>query len=434
MNPPTLKRPSYRETLDWLFALQGLGIRPGLERITGLLAEMDEPHRAFPSVIVAGTNGKGSTCAFLASILTEAGLKTGLYTSPHLERFNERIRIGLDPVSDGAVVDAALIARKAAAASARTSGHPTFFEFTTAMAFDIFRRERVDIAVVEVGMGGRFDATNVVDPLAAVITTVALDHTGCLGTDLAEIAFEKSGVIKRDSTVVTGVTDPSPLAVIEGKAREKGSPLLAIGRDFTATPGPRAGAFSYRGPDRTLHDLATGLAGAHQARNAAVAVAAAGTLAGAGLAVTDEAVRRGLEKTDWPGRLEVVRRRPLFILDCAHNPAGAEALATELKGLRKGRLTLVMGVMKDKDSEGIFSNLVPLADRVIVTAPAEPRAADPSKLAALAGRHRAEVEVVETVPGAVRAALEGSGPDDTVVVTGSIFTVGEARCAAHDLP
>lgn len=423
---------TYREVIERLYALLPLGIKPGLKRIRGLLKALGNPEGSYPVVLVAGTNGKGSTAASLASILTESGLVVGLYTSPHLIRFNERIRVGFLPAANREVVEAyALVAEAArnSAAEAAFYGGPTFFETTTAMAFEIFERRAVDIAVVEVGMGGRFDATNAACPIVSVITNIGLDHTAQLGSDPERVAFEKAGIIRKGGTVVTGEQAPGPRAAVADAARKKSSGLLSLGADFTMTPLARSGCFDYTGWGLELKGLSTPLLGSHQLKNAALAAAAAEALMGSGFPVTTGSIRRGLKKTRWPGRLEVISKRPLLVLDCAHNPPGAEALASYLATLGRRRLTLVAGIMGDKDIDGILAPLLPLADRFIATSPRIPRAAPARQLAEKAAARNVRAEAITPVSAAVRAALDRAAPGDAVVVAGSIFTVGEAQKA-----
>ncbi|MFQ5465306.1 MAG: bifunctional folylpolyglutamate synthase/dihydrofolate synthase [Thermodesulfobacteriota bacterium] len=424
---------TYREAIRRLYALAPLGIRPGLTRIRGLLKALGNPEASYPAVLVAGTNGKGSTAASIASILTESGLVVGLYTSPHLIRFNERIRIGFTPATNGEVAEAYRRVAGAAREVAPLAGEPTFFETATAMAFEIFRQRGVDIAVVEVGMGGRLDATNAARAVVSVITNIGLDHSAHLGCDPERVASEKAGIIKKGGAVVTGEQARPPLDVITGAARRKGSTILRLGADFSMTPLARPGSFDYSGAGVEMKGLSTPLAGAHQLTNAAVAVAVAGALMEMGFPVTPGSIRRGLRGTRWPGRLEVVSKRPLLLLDCAHNPPGAEALASYLAALGRRRLILVAGIMEDKDIDGILTPLLPLAATFIATSPRFPRAAPARRLARIARAHDVRAETRTPVSAALRYALELARPADAVVVAGSIFTVGEAKKALDRL-
>lgn len=415
--------PSRKEILKYLYGLEAHGIKPGLGRIKRLLRALGDPQKGFHSIHVAGTNGKGSTCAFLFSVLREAGFPTGLYTSPHLERFNERIRTSTGLISDKDVVRTALRVKEAAD---ETGQKASFFEFTTAMAFEYFRMRGVEMAVVETGMGGRWDATNVLSPLVSVITTVGLDHMEYLGDDITSIAREKAGIIKKGAPLITGVAKGPALKVLMAKAKEKRSSVFLSGRDFAFTRGP-GGLFDYAGASMALEGLSIGLIGGHQHSNAACALAALEAIGEMGYRITGPSIRRGLKEAQWPGRVEVVGRRPLIVLDAAHNPDGARSLGEALKTFGWRRLIIVLGIMSDKDVEGILKPLAPLSDVVMVAAPATPRAASAETLVDLLKRHKRPARPYPSVAAACRAALKEAKRDDAICVTGSIYTVGEAR-------
>lgn len=409
--------------LEYLYGLERHGIKPGLERISALLAALGEPQKAFGAVHVAGTNGKGSVSSMTASILMEAGFKTGLYTSPHLSRFNERISVSDRKVTDKELAGLAAEVR-AAMKKARISG-VTFFEFTTAMAFLHFKKKKVDFAVVETGMGGRLDATNLLAPLVTVITNVSLDHTAWLGSTIREVAFEKAGIIKPGVPVVTGEPPGQALAVIKAAAKRVCAPLYVIGRDFHAEGS--SGSFAYSGTSGGLERLKVSLYGPHQVQNAACAIAAVEALRLKGARVTGAAVRNGLRKAAWPGRFETVSRRPTVILDGAHNPSGASALREALATVKRKRLILVIGIMSDKDVHGILKELVPLSDEVIMTRPKGERSATLSDLKKEASAYRRPVLGIESVKAACKKALSIASQGDAICVAGSLFTVGEAR-------
>jgi dihydrofolate synthase/folylpolyglutamate synthase len=416
--------PSYRDTLRYLYGLERLGVRPGLKRIEALLDKLGNPHREYRTVLVGGTNGKGSTAAILASVLKEAGLKVGLYTSPHLIRFNERIRFGECEITDRDVVRIAGMVRSSIEKCEECRGS-TFFEVTTAMAFQYFKEKMVDLAVVEVGMGGKLDATNVVVPLVSIITNIGLDHQRTLGTNMEKIAIEKAGIIKESTSVVTGVEEPRLAGIIEGVSRGKGASLYSMGRDFRG--GPSDAFFDYSGSKRSFRRVSLNLRGRHQIKNASCALMALELLGERGLSISDKAVRRGLAKVKWPGRFEVVGKDPTVVLDCAHNPPGAEALRDALTELRFKRLFIVLGIMADKDIGGIASRLLPLAHTVIVTKPRMDRAAPVERLKENMGNYAGRTIVRKTVRGALRAVLKEADEADAICVTGSVFTVGEAR-------
>jgi dihydrofolate synthase/folylpolyglutamate synthase len=425
--------PHRDPVLEYLFSLQRHGIRPGLGRVERLLKALGKPHLGYPCIHVCGTNGKGSTSAFLASMLSAAGYRCALYTSPHLTRFNERIRVNKRLITDAEAVDAARAVKEAwGAGRGTTTEEPTFFEFTTAMAFLHFSRKKADIAVIETGMGGRLDATNVVAPLVSVITNVGLDHTEHLGHTIREIAREKAGIIKAGVPTVTAEEGAEALEEIARTARDSHARLFRLNRDFSvkAVPGGRGALqrFDYLGINGRGHKgLAIKLRGPHQLRNAACALASIEVIRGLGFLVPEYAMRRGLERAEWPGRVEVARRRPLVILDAAHNPDGARSLADALRGLNYSRLVLVIGILADKDISGIFEPLAPMADAVILAMPRSERAASLELMKMRLRPYGVDAATAPSVEDACRMALALASPDDAVCVTGSIYTVGEAR-------
>ncbi len=421
---------SYQETIDYLYALQKHGIKLALSNSLKLMELMGDPHRAFRSIHVAGTNGKGSTSAFLAGVLGAAGYRVGLYTSPHLVSFTERIRINGAPITEARTVD---LAQRVRARYRGTPLNPTFFEVTTAMAFTCFAEEKVDIAVVETGMGGRLDATNVIEPLASVITNIDLEHTEFLGETLELIAAEKAGIIKPGVPVVTGAAQAPVISVIERTAAERRAPLLQLSRDFRPAdlqPGPEQ-QFTYRGVNTDYERLRIGMLGRYQVDNACLALAAGECLRNAGVTIGEDAVRSGLGQARWEGRLELVARKPDVYLDGAHNPASARMLAAAVRDLRLPyrRLVLVLGILGDKDYRGIIAELAPLADHVIVTRPAYSRAMDLAGLSAEVRAVHGSVGSAETVERAVAQARAEAAREDLILVTGSLYVVGDARAA-----
>lgn len=424
----------YRETIDYLFGLQKHGIKLGLSNSSRLMGLMGDPHRQFRSVHVAGTNGKGSTAAFLAGMLLAAGYRVGLYTSPHLVSFTERIRINNIPVTEDRVIDLAerVRTRYEGLPSAEESAlAPTFFEVTTAMAFTCFAEERVDVAVIEAGMGGRLDSTNVITPLVSVITNIDLEHTEFLGDTIEKIAGEKAGIIKPGVPVVSGAVQPEAIAVIERTAASAGAPVYRYPKDFRAEPAAGAGyqEFDYRGIWSSFPGLRIAMAGRHQVENACMALAAIECLTGRGIEVPEAALRNGLAGAVWEGRLERVAERPDIYLDGAHNPASARVLADAVRDLKKGyrHLVLVIGILMDKDYQGIVSQLAPLADRIIVTKPHYSRALDVGSLAAEMEVFHRTVGSAETVAEAIGLARQGAAENDLILITGSLYTVGDAR-------
>ncbi len=405
-----------------------------LERMRALLRLLGDPHDRLRIVHVTGTKGKGSTCAMLAAVLRAAGYRVGLFTSPHLVRVEERIQV------DGAEIAreelAARMAQVAPAVRKLESGPwppPTFFEISTALGFLHFVCRRADVAVVEVGLGGRFDSTNVCRPLVSVITSVGLDHTAQLGDTLEAIAYQKAGIIKRRVPVVSGVTDPGPRAVIEAAAREQHAPLSALGEHFgyEYRPGrkPRARVYSRRGEYPALE---LGLLGEHQAANAAVAVAAVELLRDAGLSVPDAAVARGLRNVRWPARVELVSERPAVVLDSAHNVPSAEALVATLRESVPvaGTKAVVFAVSADKPYPQMLRVLAGYFDHFHLTRYGNnPRCAPPEMLADVLRRAApgTTATVHPTATAAWDAARAAAGPDDLVCVTGSVFLAGELQ-------
>ena len=423
---------AYRRTIDYLFALQKHGIKLELHNSVRLMEIMGGPHRKFRSVHVAGTNGKGSTSAFIAGMLQAAGLRVGLYTSPHLVNFTERIRIDGAPIPEERVVELAGRVRDGyGALSGIDAVNPTFFEVTTAAAFTYFAEEKIDIAVIEAGMGGRLDATNVIKPLVSVVTNIDIEHTQYLGDTLMLIAAEKAGIIKHGVPVVTGVAQEEAFTVIERTAEHLHAGVYRMGRDFAAerilTGTPTS--FDYRGTHASYGDLSIGLMGRHQVDNACLALAAIERLREAGIGVDEGAVRKGLSLARWPGRMECVARHPDIYLDGAHNPASAIKLAETVRELMRfrRRLILVIGILGDKDRDGILDALVPLSDVVVATKPAYDRATVVVTLCDAIRRLRAAVQSAETVDKAIDAARAMAAADDLILVTGSLYVVGEAR-------
>lgn len=443
---------SYKTAVVRMFALgHELAQTPShkfdLAHMRMLLNALDHPERRFPSVLIAGTNGKGSTAATLASILRASGLKTGLYTSPHLMRINERIQVDGEEISDDDFAalqgEVDRVAEKLVE-RAELPWHPSFFEMMTAIAFEHFAREKVDLAVLEVGMGGRLDATNVVDPRVSLITDIALDHQKFLGNTVGEIAREKVGIIRPGGAVVTLPQQPEANDVIGNTILDLGAravnavpyvPPVSPGSAQYLVPGTEKdkSGFVYRYPLAVLGEeilVETPLVGRHQLRNVALAVAAAVELNQQGITgITAESIARGIRGTRWPGRFQVIAARagrPETVLDVAHNPAGAWALRAALSERYEDRpLIFVFGAMRDKAISEMTEILFPLAERVIATRPQNPRAASPEEIQRAAERTGVDVETVEDVKLAVQRARVLASAATVVVITGSIYLVGE---------
>jgi dihydrofolate synthase / folylpolyglutamate synthase len=398
------------DPLAYLFGLEQFGIKFGLENISTLVAKLEHPERAFRVVHVAGTNGKGSVTAMVEAALRAAGHRSARYTSPHLIDITERFVIDGRPVAHDTLVAAVADVHDAVNALQRDGAlavQPTFFEVTTAVAFELFRRAGVDVAVVEVGLGGRLDATNVVTPIVAAITSIALDHQRYLGSTLSEVAFEKAGIIKVGVPVVVGDLGADAMAVVEQIARDRGARLVRT------SPADVGG-------------LAIGLPGAHQVANAAVAAALLRELAAHGIDVPAPALAYGLAHPSWPGRIEVRRLADgrEMTLDAAHNPAGAAALASYLSTVAGPKQPLVFAAMQDKDATGMFRALLPAVGRLIVTRASTRRSAEPAGLAELARTIAPALPIsIEPEPADALAAAYRASP--RIVVAGSIFLLGD---------
>jgi dihydrofolate synthase/folylpolyglutamate synthase len=428
------------ECRAYLGRLEQFGVKLGLETITLLLEALGDPQRSFPAVHVAGTNGKGSVSAMLESILRAHGFRTALYTSPHLVRVEERIQVDGRPIPPARF--RSLLERIRRTAEGHTKRgrlicHPTFFEALTALAFLYFQERKVDIAVLEVGMGGRFDATNVVRPLVSVITTISKDHEQHLGSKLAEIAFEKAGIIKPGVPVVCGVRGGVALAEIRRQAREKGAPLVRVfgpGASFRAER--RGGGYRFLfSDDAAEYVLRPALAGRYQGENAAVAAVTAEVLSRTWKPLGKSGIVEGIGQARWEGRLETVSRRPIVVLDGAHNPEGARLLAEHVREVIRKPVILVFAAMKDKDLRGMAKNLFPAARSVILTRVPYERSAAPADILAAAPEFSATVRLEPDVREAVRLALAESRGRIPVVVAGSLFLVGEVKrlCLPNEL-
>ena len=408
------------DTLEKLYARRRFGIRPGIDRVRCLLERLGHPERAFPCIHVVGTNGKGSTSAFLSSILGSAGYRTALFTSPHLISFTERFRI-----NDRDIVQERLMPLLDTVL-AHAPAEATFFEIVTALGAVCFAEERVDIAVMEAGMGGRSDATAAMPGMMTVITPIALDHGDYLGATLAEIATEKAGIAEPGTPVVTAHQAPEVQEVIAHRAAAGANRVVVAGRDFTSAWN-QGGTLAYRGIHATLSGITTGIPGRYQAENAALALAAAEVVGSMGMPVSQAALSDGLKAARWPGRMELVAGQPPLLLDGAHNPAGAAALAAALDDYPHRRLLLVAGLMADKDIAGIFAPLARKIHLAFAVTPAVERALDDATLAGILQGLGVEAMACGDVASGITAARRAAGADDLILICGSLFTVGEAK-------
>jgi len=439
----------YNQALTYLYNLQKFGIKFGLSKTENLLKAFKHPQRHLQCIHIAGSNGKGSVAALLAVMYAQAGYKVGLFTSPHLIDFRERFQINGRMISKEKTLDLIKEIRE------KTSSQepPTFFEFVTAMALLYFRREKVDLAIMETGLGGRLDATNIIRPLITVITTISLEHQEYLGNTLASIAWEKGGIIKERVPLVTGVSQKKVRRILADMCLEKEAPMFLAGRDFqTRKTGP--GKFTYFGfrisdfgrnksitkgqiPQSAIPipNLTVSLLGDHQIKNAGLALTVVHLL-GKKFPVTEEMKREGLKNVSWPGRLEVLAKSPWIVLDGAHNPGAMKTLAENIPRVFSfKRLLLIFGMMKDKNIPETLRYLIPLADKVFLTRAKYDRSAEPESLRPLIKKKNLPCDLFASLPAAIRKARKEADPEDLLLITGSLFIVGEARAwwAGHKI-
>ena len=444
---------TYEEALEYINGANRFGKKLGLHNIRTLLRLMGDPQKELRFVHIAGTNGKGSTSAFIGSILSQAGYRTGIYTSPYLQRFNERIAISgpaanfdkscrpdtdaraadspgtyRSEISDGELAEITSLVRECADGMVKNGDNqPIMFELVTAVAFEYYRRKKCDIVVLETGMGGRFDATNVIDvPDLAVITTISLDHTQKLGNTLAEIAFEKAGIIKAGGDVLVYDQGEEAMQVFEDACRERGARLhkAAFSEIELHEFGPGGQTFSYKG----LDGLKISLIGRHQLRNAAVAAEAAMLLKDKGWSISEADIRKGLEAARWPGRMEILSRDPVLIIDGAHNPEGAAVLRSTLDEYFPGKpITFIVGVAADKDYRTMLETVLPGCKKVITVTIPSSRALPAAVLAEHASRYCNDVMISDTIEGAIKTGMGTAGPDDVICAFGSLYYIGAVR-------
>jgi dihydrofolate synthase / folylpolyglutamate synthase len=414
------KITSYKEAIQYLYSLQKFGIKFGLSKTSNIMKALGNPHRGQKYIHIAGTNGKGSVSAMLESILMKAGMKVGFYSSPHLVRFTERFRINGKEIPRARTVE--LVNELMSVID--PSEPPTFFEATTAMALSLFADEETDIAIMEVGMGGRLDSTNIIKPLVSVITNITLEHQDFLGNRLIDIAGEKAGIIKKGVDLVTAVTQPSVIELFKGICEEKKTAFRRIGKDFKYRSTDQG--ISYFGMKRRLKGLRPGLLGRYQNSNTALALAVIETLETKGCRISEKNIAEGLRDTVWPGRMQIISREPLVMVDGAHNPGAARVLADSIARFPHDRLIAVMGIMGDKDINNIIRLISPVADYIICTKPDYYRAADPGRIMNEVSATGKKGEAVDSLSKAIEKAKAMASPRDLILITGSLFTVGEA--------
>jgi dihydrofolate synthase / folylpolyglutamate synthase len=419
----------YNQCLQNMFGLRRFGIKLGLETIRLILEGLDNPQNKFMSIHIAGTNGKGSIASALSSIFSKAGHSVGLYTSPHLVKFNERIRINGIPVSDMDVLNA----YEAVKDFSPGEREPTFFEYTTAMAFYEFARVKVDWAIVETGMGGRLDATNVLKPQLSIISNISLEHRQYLGNTIAEITAEKGGIIKHETPVVTGVNQKDAIEVLKNIAQKQQAPLFRLGEHFRIRQNRKNNTFSYVGINSTWENMKAGLQGKHQIENAALTLAACEVLNRHNTNLNIEHIKEGLLKTNWPGRMEVVSQAPYIILDGAHNLMASRKLAKFIsENLVKSKTTLLIGILDDKPYKGMLKCLLPFCNRLILTKPTINRAMDPETLSRFAKKFVDDIKIIPNVKDAFFYAMDSVSYDEAICVAGSLYVVGEVKQALED--
>ncbi len=425
-----MAQDTYQQSLDYLYGLEKFGMIFNLTQVERILNAIGDPHKEIQTIHIGGTNGKGSTAAMMSSILQKEGYRVGLYTSPHLIRFTERIKVNGKEIEEEEVAALAGWMRKEIEASGILPPF-TFFDFTTAMALHYFKQKLVDLAILEVGLGGRLDSTNVVDPLIAIITNIAKDHEEYLGKSILKIAQEKAGIIKKGRPLITAATQPLVLRLFSKVCQGKESPYFRVGKEFRYVRA-EDGDFDYEGLNRKLWGIHLNLKGFHQVINATTALGAMEVLEDLGYRVSTHAMIDGLKEVDWPGRLEIVSSSPRVILDGAHNPAGALVLKESLeKEFQYQNLILLIGIMKDKDIQSMLHLLAPLAHHIIFTKPHTDRAAAPSLLKKALGQNGKKAEIAENLREAIERGLSLTQKEDLLCITGSLYTVGEARAYFH---
>lgn len=433
-----IDKMGYEEVTSWIFGLKRFDSKPSLKHIRHLLKLMGNPYKRYKTILVGGTSGKGSTAKMIASVLQEAGYKVGIFTKPHLSSYTERIVVDDKKIPEGEVVRLVnnikpFMDRMSADPNSR---HPTFFEVTTAIALEYFARKNADFAVLEVGMGSNLDATNVVDPLVSVITNVYLEHTKILGKTVEEIARKKAGIIKRDGILVTATDNEKVFELFKRICKRKNSRLFRVGEDIKLkklSSSIDGQTFQVRGMKGNFDNMYTGLLGNHQTLNAATAIGTIEALGYHDINIPKRAVFEGLKKVKWPGRLEIMQKRPLVVLDCAKDPTAARKLKEAmLDEFEYDKLILVVSISSDKDIQSMIGEMAPMADHVIITRhKVMGRAADPARIAAEVKKHSKPFVIMESVKDGVRKALLMANKNDMVCVTGSVFTVGEARELWH---
>jgi dihydrofolate synthase / folylpolyglutamate synthase len=423
---------TYEQAINWIHARLRLGMKPGLSRMEWMLERLEHPERRIKTIHVGGTNGKGSTVTFLRSILQTAGYRVGTFTSPYFEQFNERISINGQPISDEELVELTKVIKPLADELDQTEfGGPTEFEVITAMSIYYFAKmSPVDVVIYEVGLGGRFDSTNVIHPLLSIITSIGLDHTAILGDTYEQIAFEKAGIIKNGVSVITGVKQPEALEVIKKKAQEGKSPLYVLEKDFSTSSREslqQGERFSFSSIFGQFENLETSMIGSHQVDNAACAVMAAQVLANYySFIIEGNDVREGLTKAYWPGRLEILSEAPYVLIDGAHNAEGINALASEIKSrFADKKITILFAALKDKKFDKMIATLEDAADSLVFTTFDFPRAASAEELIEVGNSNN--LSIAQDYPDFLHEKINEIKTDEILIVTGSLYFLSDAK-------
>lgn len=425
-----IRKNPYNDCLKAMYRLRRFGIKLGLSTIKKILEGLGNPQDRFKCIHVGGTNGKGSISSALASILHASGYNVGLYTSPHLVRFNERIRINKNHISDADIVEAYDTVKRVH----HGTREPTFFEFATAMALYEFGKQNVDWAVIETGMGGRLDATNVIRPSLSIISNISLEHQMYLGNTIAQIAREKGGIIKKHTPVVTGVKQKHGISTLKEIAMTKSAPFYRLGDDFKVRR-TKNGAFTYIGIENVWRNMHTGLLGNYQVDNAALVLAACEILNKNKVPLPFDCIKEGLAQNRWPGRLEVVSTSPFIMLDGAHNLIAARNLAKFFSNnLADRKITLIAGILNDKPYAAMLRCLLPCCNKAILTSPKIDRALPPEKLYPVAKKILSDVKIIPDVSKAIKHAVETASYNDAICIAGSLYVVGEAKAELEKNP
>jgi dihydrofolate synthase / folylpolyglutamate synthase len=411
-----------QDPLEYIYGLNSITVRLGLGPISRLLNRLKNPQETYKTVLIGGTNGKGSIAAMVASILCHGGFNVGLYTSPHLIDVRERIKVNGQMITRKELESCVEVVRE------KTCEDVTYFEFLTAVAFFYFNRRHIDVAVLEVGMGGRLDATNVINPLVSIISNISLEHKQYLGKSLETIAREKGGIIKKGGVCITAAKQRQVINVLENICLKRRAKLFRLGRDIKSRVKSN-GTFTYKGFGKYYRDIICPLKGRHQIENAALAIGTVESMKVKGFQVDDDAIFRGIRNTLWEGRLEVLQYEPMILVDGAHNPAGISALCRALEeDFVYRRLILIFGVLSDKDFRAMLKRIIPLVDRMIITRPKTERAMPSGEIAStLMQFNNKNIEVIEDSLGALKRALSVADLNDLICVTGSLYLVGEIK-------